>query len=961
MPFVKHWRTGWAIIALKDALRTGQMRCNRGWRRTLLSLRPFAFVVICMLMTGHPLADTADGFQWQGPALPVKHIVIRVSAAPSDGIDWEGAALALIRMKPGDLLTPQRLVEDRNALGAFASVAVDVDPRSEGAVVTFELQPYKRIKSIDIDGTYPLFEKDVRTVMTVASGDIFRSADMPEQEALIAERYRKEGYIDPRVRIEWDQDDDGRYHLHVNIAKGGYYTLGQVKVFGNRALEDDHIIGRLKTWRVGTLGLGFGRFTDEDLDEDIDKLIDVYRKKRFADVAITADLDRDAERGRVSCALKIEEGPHYTVCLDGNRFFSDFRLKRDLVLFERGNRGNIGLRRSVQNIRRRYLAAGFADVRVRWDVSTIPGDRFDEKEVTIKIEEGRRHIVTEVIIAGNTHLDHQTITKQMLTRPAKGLHSGAYVKDVLYEDLLAIEAIYRNRGFLNPHITEKVEVDERTAEVRVLIQVDEGPRTIVGTVRIEGDAPVAAPDLMARIELAPGELYLPHRLKEDEERLSSAISSLGYPYVSVNGAETFSQDRSRVEIRFTVDAGVRVTTGEIFFFGNFRTRDAFLRREMGIDPGAPFDLRQVLEAQQRLRDLNVFDSVQVRAVGLKERADTVHLFVRCSEKKPYYVEIGGGYQTDTGIFGRGKVGDHNFLGTGKDVSLSAEASEVGSRYELNIFEPRLLGTRFSANAGVYRERSQPYNQDFGVDTTGAGLSFSRDLGPFIKTILANQFERREQFLRDDSPAADYKDPEDFEPRTIFVVTPSIQWDNRDSFIRPQRGVLTSLAVDVSVGIDNALDDFIKYRFDARMVHPLLPRMVLAGRVYAGFLEPYGGENPPQDQLFFQGGAGTVRGYKENLLRYDAEGKAVGGRLALSASLETRIDIGYDFELIPFIDTGSVQKALVNEGDDDFRWAYGLGLQYITPIGPVGVFYGQKINHRPGESRGRWHISIGYTF
>lgn len=937
------------------------MRNNRKWSRMLLALRCFMPGVMLLLIVSAPYADISAELQWDGPPLPVNEIIIRVDDVSPDGFDWQGAAAILIQLKPGDLLTPQRVAESRKALTAFASVAVDVVPRSGGAVVTFEIRPYKRIKSIGISGAYPLFEKDVRNVMTVASGDVFRPSDMRDQEELITDLYRNEGYVDPRVHIEWDQEDDGGYyHLHVNIQKGAYYTLGQVQLIGNRAYEHA-IISRLKTWRSKMLGLGFGRFVARDFREDIDKLTTFYRKKGFADVYITADVERDAEHRRVSCDLKIEEGPRYTVRFEGNRFFSDFRLKRDLVLFEKGNRGNIGLRRSIQNIRRRYLAAGFAEVQVRWQVSTVPGELFDVKEVDIQIDEGRRHIVTQVAITGNVHLDDQTVVKQMLTRTPQGLSSGAYMKEVLHEDLLAIGALYRSRGYLGARIAEEVQIDALSAEVRVAIQVEEGPQTVVGKILMEGDSPIAATELIEKIKLAPGEIYLPSLLRADEETLSSAISAAGYPYVAVTGKETFTPDRTHADIVFTIDAGELVRTGEIFFFGNFRTRERFLRREMGIDSKAPFNLRQILEAQRRLRDLNVFDSVQVRTVGLKEKADTVHLFVRCSEKRPYYLEIGGGYQTDKGIFGRGKVGDHNFFGTGKDVSLSGEASEVGSRYELSIFEPRLLGTKFSANAGLYYERSQPFNQDFGVDTTGASLSFSRDWGPFWKTVLANQFERREQFLRDDSPAADYQSSEDFEPRTVFVVTPSIQWDSRDSFIRPQRGVLTSLAVDFSTGLDNALDDFIKYRLDTRGFYPLARRMVLAGRINAGFIEPYGGDQPPQDQLFFLGGANTVRGYKENLLRYDSEGKAVGGRMAFSASLEARIDIGRNFEIVPFVDTGSLQKAMVEHGEDDFRWAYGLGLQYITPIGPMGIFYGQKIDRRPGESSGRWHLSIGYTF
>ena len=40
---------------------------------------------------------------------------------------------------------------------------------------------------------------------------------------------------------------------------------------------------------------------------------------------------------------------------------------------------------------------------------------------------------------------------------------------------------------------------------------------------------------------------------------------------------------------------------------------------------------------------------------------------------------------------------------------------------------------------------------------------------------------------------------------------------------------------------------------------------------------------------------------------------------------------------------------------------GVGLRYITPIGPMGLLYGHKLDPVDGESDGRFHLSIGYSF
>jgi outer membrane protein insertion porin family len=72
-------------------------------------------------------------------------------------------------------------------------------------------------------------------------------------------------------------------------------------------------------------------------------------------------------------------------------------------------------------------------------------------------------------------------------------------------------------------------------------------------------------------------------------------------------------------------------------------------------------------------------------------------------------------------------------------------------------------------------------------------------------------------------------------------------------------------------------------------------------------------------------------------------------------------LGSDFELSFFYDIGSIRNAVVNEGSDEFRSSIGMGLHYFTPIGPVGVYYGHKLDRKPGESAGRFHFTLGFRF
>jgi outer membrane protein insertion porin family len=98
-----------------------------------------------------------------------------------------------------------------------------------------------------------------------------------------------------------------------------------------------------------------------------------------------------------------------------------------------------------------------------------------------------------------------------------------------------------------------------------------------------------------------------------------------------------------------------------------------------------------------------------------------------------------------------------------------------------------------------------------------------------------------------------------------------------------------------------------------------------------------------------------------MLMFDEAFEAVGGRQAILGSVEVRYDLGMNFEVATFYDIGQLKKTFGSTGSEAFRSSAGLGLRYMTPIGPIGLLYGWKLSPLPGESRGSLHFSMGYTF
>jgi outer membrane protein insertion porin family len=229
--------------------------------------------------------------QWPVGPTRISFITYRVSEEGPKGYDWEAVGTALIDLKVGDEVTPEIL--DR-ALARFEPVGdaeADTVFTDSAVALTIELRPHRRVKTIRIKGVYPLFERDVRSVMTIGPGSIFDPEVLDDQAELIAQRYRREGYIAPDVLLLRERDpDDGHILVTVQIEKGPAYRSAEVDIVGNQVFSvaqiKEYLAGR--RWRKGLFGSK--RFSDQQIEADLDSLTQFYRQKGYADVRITSDI-----------------------------------------------------------------------------------------------------------------------------------------------------------------------------------------------------------------------------------------------------------------------------------------------------------------------------------------------------------------------------------------------------------------------------------------------------------------------------------------------------------------------------------------------------------------------------------------------------------------------------------------------------------------------------------------------
>jgi outer membrane protein insertion porin family len=936
---------------------------QKDWIKIILSL--WILLVLVAKDIAYAQQEKADR-----PDPIVSRVIVDVQGIKGDENRWVDLVKNLIFIQEGESFTTKRFQDSLEALKSskiFKGIHVFEKLIKEDQLeLHFQVTPYPQVKDIKIKGAFPLLEREILNGMQLRTGDGCNPETFSARETAIVQLFKNEGYIAPVVNLDAKEDPaDGNVVVDVNIDKGDFFHIRGFEIKGNRAFSKTRLKLRIKTYKSFLIPDFMRRFKKKQFDKDIKNLIHFYRKKGYPDVVVSSDVKKDANTQNVSISLDIDEGPRYDIEFEGNKAFWNFTLKKDLILFKEGNKRDFGLKKSIRKIKKQYLKAGYTDCSIEMKSERKQEAGQSVRNIRFIIDEGSQYIVNSISFKGNNVIGSKNIKKQMLTRTPGIIANGAFVQETLEEDKRAITSLYLKQGYMNTGVKDQVKLDkgikEKKQNVDITIEIEEGIQTNVKSSTINGLNVLS--DVQARegITLKKGSVFRNYMIRSDENTLSSLISEKGYPHVKVKGSAAISKDKTEASVMYEVDEGPFVRMGQVAYTGNFLTKKRVINNELELDPGEPFSLKKFLRSQRDIRDIEAFDSVRFNTFGLKETADKVNLLLELEEKKPYYIQTGGGYDTERGFFANIMGGDRNLFGLNKDIWAGGEISQIGYRGDLGITEPRFLRTQIKSTMNLFAEDREEFNTNFGTRERGVSLSFNRRFLKKFNADISFVYSYKKDYPRDSEPIL-VNEENRFEPREILTISPSLVYNATDSYVRPRKGLFSSLLLDISKGINNSLDDFFRYRFEVRKYYTPIENLSFALRGRVGDITPFEDASTiPEDQFFFLGGTSTVRGFDENLLRFDLAGKALGGLTSILGNIETRIDLGPDFELSFFYDIGSVRNAIVDQGTDGFRSSVGTGLHYFTPIGPIGVYYGHKLDRKPDESAGRFHFTIGFRF
>ena len=812
---------------------------------------------------------------------------------------------------------------------------------------------------------FPLFaeERGVKGIVSQVIIEPHDAISIPELKALtgIAEGvpfsrkvlkkgikllYLKGGFSDISVDAE---ESEGKIRLYFKFTLNE--RVGKVSFSGNRRISTRYLADIVTIEEWDELNL-------RSIHRQGAAIKDFYRKNGYFQCEVEFRELRAPNERRVGIEYIIKEGepsPLSIITFSGNKIFSEQQLLKELSLKVGKRYEKDAVAAAVKRLKRFYRQKGYLEAKVDFQPRHIP--ETNKIDVVFNIQEGELKgkdvQIKKITFKGNSAISSKTLRKQMLTEKV-------FSVETFSKDIDAIEFLYRKMGYLAARVTERSIIYDEKGAIKIEIAIVEGPQAIIKEIEVEGNYIFGKDELLREAGLKTGIPLDPWRHEEVIRKISSLYFQKGYIYVRVYHKEEFNEDRSRVILRYRINEGIPIRIGKIVIRGNDFTEDKVIRRELLIKPGEIYNPEKVFKSQQRVYRLGYLSNVRLTQIDEDVMEKEKDLLLSVRDRKAGAFEFGVGYGSEERFRGFAELSHRNLYGTGASARLRGDVSQLETTYVLGFKKPWFLDFpvdgRFSLVDQVTRRDS------YSLEKYAAITGLDKDLTEFIKVSLQYEYEISRLFDVDEGAKISREDEGTLD---IGTISPIIIRDSRDNPFNPRTGSVNSFKLDYSAGMATASEiEFFRYIFQSSWYIPVSKSIVWGLSARGGWAEAYGETKElPISKRFFLGGRTTVRGFElDSLGPKGSDGSPTGGDAYLNLNTELRFPIYRSFGGLVFVDAGNVWlKSAESVNVTDLRSSAGIGLRYLTPIGPLSLDAGWKLDRESGESAWEWHFTIGNVF
>lgn len=624
-----------------------------------------------------------------------------------------------------------------------------------------------------------------------------------------------------------------------------------------------------------------------------------------------------------------------------------------------------------------YTARGKYNVKIKTKVNELTENRV---AIFVNISEGRVARIREIKFIGNNDFSSDELkgeislhTSNIITYFTK---KDQYSKNAMDTSIEAIRSFYLDRGYIKfKVISTQVLLSPDKKDVFIDIHLKEGPQYKFSGFDVVGNHILPRKKINSLVLVQRGDVFSRKKVTESITQIGNALGDVGYGFPVIRAEPQIDENNKTVFLVFIVEPGRHVYVRRINFHGNTKTADYVLRNVIRQNEGALLSLHNIKESERHLRVLGYLKEVHVKTTPVTGTNNQVDLDIDIEEAPSAEANAAIGYGSNGPQF-NAAFNQHNFMGTGRSMGVSFNASYWGQNYSINYFNPFYSKNGIGRGFNGYYDSVDPRKLDvsaYSNDRFGGDVNYSM----LLSEHSSLQFSYGYQGLA-------VKSVGNVQQIRNFVTlyggqfqeirfTAGVGRNTYDQMPYPKSGWNQQLTALAAVAANSKSFSYFKAGYMTRAYQPLFKGMIFSFLGNIGYGNQFNITGLPFFENYFAGGIaqpGQVRGYQSySLGPQDLNGNSLGGNFLANGSFGIILPYPLSQDAVrtmPFVDFGNVYSfdlplALRGSGAGPVRTSGGISFEWRSPFGPLAFSVAMPINKQPLDQEQYFQFSMSSGF
>jgi len=924
--------------------------------------------------------------------------VIRNITYVVDGMYSAVDFVALTGLQEGQTCSRAQLLNGMFYLkqaGLFSPIDLHISQVEQGVYdLTVTLQQLVLLENLRVTG-FLRNKQPLKNIYVMDPGDVF---DRQKHEYSVDQMkafLKDQGYLEAQIHdLILPENSQKAVVVRCGVVPGRKFKIGQVST-------EVECVGNLDSVDLqqlsGYVGDFFARklqqkyYTASLLTSARSKVRMMLRQQGFVDVEIHETMDVLHEQHTINLKVLVTLEKKRELVVWGNSFFKRDQILESLLLYGKST-WHFPSSIIMDEVKQLYKNKGF------WEV--VVSVREERQRLFCFVQEGVRSSIADVSLL-NVSYPHGHIFGQRAFKSC--LKSRYYDKELLKKALDSLLKTYRAAGFWDIKVLREEFLPGKKPHSYVYtVTLDEGTRRLMGNVSVQH--PCGVESLFLQIwGNYKGKGFDGNLLIEQRQWLMRYFKNKGYQNVVVEH-ELHDHD-GVIDVTWLIKLPESIMKfGKTIILGSTKVPYHKLQKELAYKEGDDWDKSLLESTLQNLKEIPVFESVQIYPGRDIDELGYKPLFVKLIEEDKYEIksrfglqQVGRNLQPRRGFTYKvgASLGVNRLFSVVDKWTLYADLTrfyrDLGMTYDVPWLYDKRVRCQLKVYDALYDQPVYIGSQDslYKAGQQGFLWNMSRkfDRLTLSGSVGVEYLSLYEQDQPDLNLIIRY-DKKLLGKRTGYVfVEPTAMWRQVDNELNPTRGYVSFVSCRGMLDFQNKTS-FCKVLAEHTQYIPVVDSVVMAIRARAGHVFNRCFEQIHPIERFYLGGASSVRGYERdycpplgrltkpiydqhaglppqanNIWRYAPQ----GGRTMFNVNAELRCGVYKNFGVVAFSDFGalfqdSMQEAIKSWSCNTFAGS-GLGIRYDTPIGAfrfdVGVKW--KIQYKDFEAPYVVYLSLGQAF